>query len=102
MNLHFWRYTRRWQPTLKNKVKEFNEKESNTKYGKATLGALKSVFQRGLGAYNTSRSPKVQSPSQWAFARTNSFLYLLKTGRPQNPKYDQDNDLLPKGHPKNK
>ena len=90
------------EETLKNKVAEFNKKESNTKNGKATLGALKSVFQRGLGAYNTSRSPKVQSPSQWAFARTNAYLYLLKNGRPENPKYDQDNDLLPKGHPKNK
>ena len=88
------------EETLKNKAAEFNDKESNTKYGKAGLGALKSVFQRGLGAYNTSRSPKVQSPSQWAFARVNAFLYLLKNGRPQNPKYDQDNDLLPKGHPK--
>ena len=88
------------EETLKNKAAEFNEKESNTKNGKAGLGALKSVFQRGLGAYNTSRSPNVSSPSQWAFARVNAFLYLLKNGRPQNPKYDQDNDLLPKGHPK--
>jgi len=88
------------EETLKNKAAEFNDKESNTKNGKAGLGALKSVFQRGLGAYNTSRSPNVSSPSQWAFARVNAFLYLLKNGRPQNPKYDQDNDLLPKSHPK--
>jgi hypothetical protein len=88
------------EETLKNKAAEFNDKESNTKNGKAGLGALKSVFQRGLGAYNTSRSPNVSSPSQWAFARVNAFLYLIKNGRPQNPKYDQDNDLLPKGHPK--
>jgi hypothetical protein len=88
------------EETLKNKVKEFNDREANTKNGKATLGILKSVFQRGLGAYNTSRSPKIQSPSQWAFARVNAFLYLLKNGRPQNEKYTSDNDLLPKGHPK--
>jgi len=24
----------------------------------------------------------------------------LKNGRPENPKYDTDFDLLPKGHPK--
>jgi len=88
------------EKTLQDKAKEFNDKESNTKYGKANLGALKSVFQRGLGAYNVSRSPIVKSASQWAFARVNAFLYLLKNGRPQNPKYTTDYDLLPKGHPK--
>jgi hypothetical protein len=88
------------EKTLQNKVKEFNEKESNIKNGRASLGALKSVFQRGLGAYNTSHSPKVQSAEQWAFARVNAFLYLLKNGRPDNAKYITDYDLLPKDHPK--
>jgi hypothetical protein len=88
------------EKTLEGKVKEFNERASNTKNGNATLGALKSVFQRGLGAFNTSHSPKVQSAEQWAYARVNAYLYLLKNGRPENPKYDTDFDLLPKGHPK--
>jgi len=91
------------EKTLQNKADEFNSKESNTKYGKAGLGALKSVFQRGLGAYNTSRSPAVAragGAKQWALARVNAFLYLLKNGRPQNAGYTTDFDLLPKGHPK--
>jgi len=88
------------EKTLENKVKDFNEKESNTKNGNATLGALKSVFQRGLGAYNTSHSPLVKSAEQWAYARVNAFLYLLKNGRPENAKYTTDYDLLPKDHPK--
>jgi len=91
------------EKTLADKVAEFNKKESNTKNGKAGLGALKSVFQRGLGAYNTSRSPSVARAGgarQWALARVNAYLYLLKNGRPQNRAYTQDNDLLPKGHPK--
>ena len=88
------------EKTLEGKVKEFNEKESNTKNGNATLGQLKSVFQRGLGAFNTSHSPAVKSAEQWAYARVNAYLYLLKNGRPENPKYDTDFDLLPKGHPK--
>ena len=88
------------EKTLQNKVDEFNERESNTKNGRATLGALKSVFQRGLGAFNVSHSPRVQSAEQWAYARVNAFLYLIKNGRPENPKYDSDFDLLPKGHPK--
>ena len=90
------------EKTLQNKVDEFNEKESNTKNGRATLGSLKSVFQRGLGAYNTSHSPQVKSAEQWAYARVNAFLYLIKNGRPENPKYDTDYDLLPKEHPKSR
>ena len=88
------------EATLQQKADDFNAKESNTRYGRATLGALKSVFQRGLGAFNVSHSPEVKSASQWAFARVNAFLYLLKNGRPENPKYVTDNDLLPSKHPK--
>jgi hypothetical protein len=86
--------------TLQNKADEFNKRyKEKLGYG-ATVGALASVFQRGLGAFNTSRSPQVKSASQWAFARVNAFLYLLKNGRPQNAKYTTDYDLLPKKHPK--
>lgn len=86
--------------TLKKKSDEFNKKyKSKLGYG-VTTGVLASVYQRGLGAFNTSRSPKVRSASQWAFARVNAFLYLVKNGRPQNAKYTTDNDLLPKKHPK--
>lgn len=88
------------EKTLQQKVDDFNERDSNTKYGRATLGALKSVFQRGLGAFNVSHSPVVKSASQWAFARVNAFLYLLKNGRPESAKYTTDYDLLPKEHPK--
>ena len=88
--------------TLKKKSDEFNEKyKSKLGYG-VSVGVLSSVFQRGLGAFNTSHSPKVRSASQWAFARVNAYLYLIKNGRPQNPKYTTDYDLLPKKHPKSK
>jgi hypothetical protein len=33
-------------------------------------------------------------------ARVNAFLYLARTGRPQNPAYVGDNDLLDADHPK--
>lgn len=86
--------------TLKNKADEFNERyKEKLGYG-VTVGMLASVFQRGLGAFNTSHSPNVKSASQWAFARTNAFLYLVKNGRPQNAKYTTDYDLLPSKHPK--
>jgi hypothetical protein len=86
--------------SLQKKADEFNEKyKGKLGYG-VTVGVLSSVFQRGLGAFNTSRSPVVKSASQWAFARVNAFLYLVKNGRPQNAKYTTDYDLLPKKHPK--
>jgi HK97 family phage prohead protease len=37
---------------------------------------------------------------QWAYARVNAFLYLLRNGRPENDAYVGDNDLLPKDHPR--
>lgn len=89
--------------SLQKKADEFNEKyKEKLGYG-ANVGALKSVYQRGLGAYNTSRSPAVAArggAKQWAMARVNAFLFLIKNGRPQNRNYTQDNDLLPTKHPK--
>jgi len=88
------------EASLKKKSAEFNERyKKKLGYG-VNVGMLKAVFQRGLGAFNVSRSPRVSSASQWSFARVNAFLYLVKNGRPQNAKYTTDNDLLPKGHPK--
>ena len=60
---------------------------------------LKAVYRRGAGAYSTSHAQKM-SRDGWAMARVNAFLTLLRTGRPSNSGYTQDNDLLPKGHPK--
>lgn len=86
--------------TLQKKADDFNERyKDKLGYG-VTVGQLASVYQRGLGAFNTSRSPRVSSASQWGFARVNAYLYLIKNGRPQNPKYINDYDLLPKKHPK--
>ena len=86
--------------SLQKKSDEFNERyKKKLGYG-VTVGQLKAVFQRGLGAFNTSHSPRIKSPSAWAQARVNAYLYLVRNGRPQNPKYTGDFDLLPKKHPK--
>jgi hypothetical protein len=86
--------------SLKKKADDFNERyKEKLGYG-ITVGMLASVFQRGLGAYNTSHSPNVKSPSQWAHARVNAFMYLVRNGRPENAKYTADYDLLPTKHPK--
>lgn len=84
--------------SLQNKMKEHNEK-NDASSKKATLAALKAVYRRGAGAFSTSHRPGM-ARGQWAMARVNAYLFLLKNGRPSNPKYITDNDLLPKGHPK--
>ena len=85
---------------LQDKADKFNEQyKDKLGYG-VTVGMLASVYQRGLGAFNTSHSPKVKNAKQWGQARVNAFMYLVRKGRPQNPKYTTDYDLLPKKHPK--
>ena len=86
---------------LKNKVVEHNDKldGADPAWKRATVGMLRTVFRRGAGAYSTSHRPGV-SRNQWAYARVNAYLYLLRNGRPQNPAYITDNDLLPKDHPR--
>ena len=88
------------EASLQKKADDFNERyKKKLGYG-VTVGQLKSVFQRGLGAFNVSHSPAIKSPTAWAQARVNAYLYLVRNGRPQNPKYTGDFDLLPSKHPK--
>lgn len=81
---------------LEKMVTEHNAKEKGSK---VTLGMLKAVYRRGAGAYSTTHHPKM-SRDGWAMARVRAFLYLARNGRPSNPNYKQDNDLLPKSHPR--
>lgn len=83
--------------SIASKVKKHNDKYPDKK---VSIVAARKVVLRGMGAYNSSRSPFVRSATQWGLARLNAFLYLIVRGRPQNPKYTTDNDLLPKSHPK--
>ena len=88
------------QASLQKKADDFNERyKKKLGYG-VTVGQLKSVFQRGLGAFNRSHSPRVTNAKQWAHARVNAYMYLVKNGRPQNAGYTTDYDLLPSKHPK--
>ncbi len=84
---------------LQNKVDDHNEKHSG-RGKKVTLGMLIAVFERGVGAYNTNPSsvrPNVTSSDQWAYARVNTFLQAVRTGRFPGTAFDTD--LLPEGHP---
>ena len=85
---------------LKKKVDDHNEKYGDNPKKRANLRMLEAVFRRGVGAYNTNPASvraRVRSSDQWAYARVNSFLFALRTGRFQGGKFDRD--LFPKGHP---
>lgn len=87
--------------SLRRKVDEHNEamrQRRAPEYRFASLPMLKAVLRRGMGAFSVSHRPNVSSRQQWGLARVNAFLRLLSTGRPLDPKYVSDNDLLPRGH----
>lgn len=85
------------EKSLKEKVSKHNEKAPAGR--KASLGMLKAVYRRGAGAFSSSHRPGM-TRNQWAMGRVNAFLRLLKSGKPSNPAYTTDNDLLPASHPR--
>ena len=85
--------------SLRLKVREHNKAMQDAEPWKRTnLGALKSVYRRGAGAFSVSHRPGM-TRNQWAMGRVNAFLKILKTGRPVNRRYMSDNDLLHADHP---
>jgi hypothetical protein len=88
------------EKTLKDKVKEHNEKNPQDSQ-KADLGMLKAVWRRGAGAYSVGTpGRRGMTRAQWAMGRVNAFLRILGGSAPSDKDYTQDNDLLPKSHPK--
>lgn len=88
--------------SLQNKADEHNKKmseEDKPNWTRVRVGALRSVWRRGAGAFSTSHRPGM-TRQQWAMARVNAFLYLAEKGKPENVKYVQDNDLLHTDHPR--
>lgn len=85
--------------SLRMKLRDHNLSVKDSDSWKTTnLGALKSVYRRGAGAFSVSHRPGM-TRNQWAMGRVNAFLKILKSGRPENRRYVGDNDLLPKDHP---
>ena len=85
---------------IKNKVKEHNDEVGNTKSKRTSVATLSKVYERGIGAYKSNPAsvrPSVSSPEQWAAARVNSYLFVLRNGKFKGGKHDTD--LLPSGHP---
>ena len=90
------------ETALGNKTEQHNQDmadRNRPEWTRVRLGALRSVYRRGAGAYSTSHRPGI-SRGAWAMARVNAFLFLARTGRPENAAYVGDNDLLHPDHPR--
>jgi len=74
--------------SLQNKVKEHNEKSSK----KVSLSQLKKVYRRGSGAFSSSHRPG-KSRGQWAMARVNTFLKMVRGGKVKESYRAADGDI---------
>lgn len=74
--------------SLKNKVKEHNDKSSK----KVTLGQLKKIYRRGAGAFSSSHRPG-KTRGQWAMARVNMFLKMVRGGKVKKSYRAADQDV---------
>jgi HK97 family phage major capsid protein len=92
--------TRSTEDTLREKAREHNKEVGDNPAKRTSYATLQKVYNRGIGAYNTNPAsvrPNVTSKEQWAMARVNNFLRVLRTGKFKSGKHDTD--LLPAGHP---
>lgn len=89
------RFSAQTEAVLRDKVAAHNKDAKPGHH--ATLNQLRRVYRRGAGAYSSSHRSGI-TRDQWALARVNAYLHLLKHGKPANPNYVQDNDVLPAGH----
>lgn len=90
------------ETALQTKADEHNaamNESDRPEWTRVRVGALRAVYRRGAGAFSTSHRPNM-TRAQWAMARVNAFLYLARTGAPENENYVNDNDLLHPDHPK--
>jgi hypothetical protein len=84
---------------IRNALERHNEEVGDARSKQATMGMLRAVWRRGAGAFSVSHRPGM-TRQQWAMARVNAFLDILRTGKPENERYIGDNDLLPEDHPR--
>ena len=74
--------------SLKKKVEEHNSKSGK----KVTLSQLKKVYRRGLGAFSSSHRPG-KSRQQWAMARVNTFLKMMRGDKVKDSYRAADGDI---------
>jgi hypothetical protein len=81
-------FSERVTKALKNKVSEHNKKYSK----KVSLTQLKKVYRRGAGAFSSSHRPG-KSRDQWAMARVNMFLKMMRGGKVKDAYKKADQDI---------
>ena len=86
------------EKALREKVEAHNA-DNPQKRKRVDLGMLKAVYRRGAGAFSASHGRNM-TRNQWAMARVNAFLRIVRTGRARKGGSVFDTDLLPKGHPR--
>lgn len=86
------------EEALRNKVEAHNA-DTRADSRRVTLGMLKAVYRRGAGAFSATHG-RGMTRTQWAHARVNAFLYIVRKGAPRRGGKIFDQDLLPKGHPR--
>jgi starvation-inducible DNA-binding protein len=82
---------------LEEKAQDHNRKASSNR--KTSNRVLKTVYRRGARSYSLAES-EFSSREDWAIDRVDAFVRLLHSGKPLNPAYTADNDLLPESHPR--
>jgi hypothetical protein len=73
------------------KSDKFNAQYTDINGYGVDVQTLEKVYLRGSESL-------IDSPQD----RVDQFMYLVRSGKPLNPEYTQDFDLLPEGHPKRK
>lgn len=86
------------EKALRDKVAAHNA-DNPQKRKRVDLGMLKAVYRRGAGAFSASHGRNM-TRNQWAMARVNAYLRIVRTGRARKGGTVFDTDLLPKGHPR--
>jgi hypothetical protein len=81
-------FSDRVMTALKNKVNDHNEKYKK----KVSLTQLKKVYRRGAGAFSTSHRPG-KTRGQWAMARVNMFLKMIRGGKVKDSYRKADMDI---------
>lgn len=79
------------ETALRNLIASYAEEYP--KAAKPTMGQLKAVYRRGAGAFSASHRPNM-SRNQWALARVNTFLRMLRGGEVKQSYRAADQDLL--------
>lgn len=74
--------------SLKKKVEDHNSKHSR----KVSLSQLKKVYRRGLGAFSSTHRPG-KSRQQWAMARVNTFLKMMRGEKVKDTYKAADGDI---------